>query len=54
MNENWDSDVREDMSDAMERIVPYDKKGTMYRHSAEGEDDMPVSPQLLFMEGTTY
>jgi len=42
MNENWDSDVREDMSDAMERIVPYDKKGDLYRHSAEGDDDMPA------------
>lgn len=30
------------MSDALERIVPYDKKGNLYRHSAEGEDDMPV------------
>jgi thiamine phosphate synthase YjbQ (UPF0047 family) len=43
MNENWDEEVREDMSDALERIVPFDKKGNMYRHSAEGEDDMPVS-----------
>lgn len=46
MNENWDSDVREDMSDAMERLVPYDKKGNLYRHSAEGEDDMPVSRRI--------
>lgn len=44
MNENWDSDVRKDMSDAMDRIVPEDRKGDMYRHSAEGSDDMPVSP----------
>jgi hypothetical protein len=42
MNENWDSDVREDMSDALDRIVPDDPKGG-YRHSAEGKDDMPVS-----------
>ncbi|KIW01563.1 secondary thiamine-phosphate synthase enzyme [Verruconis gallopava] len=42
MNENWDSEVREDMTDALERIVPYDKKGNLYRHSAEGEDDMPA------------
>jgi secondary thiamine-phosphate synthase enzyme len=46
MNENWDSEVREDMSDALERIVPFDKKGNLYRHSAEGEDDMPVCPSL--------
>lgn len=42
LNENWDDDVRADMSDALDRIAPYDKKGTLYRHSAEGEDDMPV------------
>jgi len=43
LNENWDSDVREDMSDALDRIAPEDKKGNLYRHSAEGLDDMPVS-----------
>lgn len=43
MNENWDSEVREDMSDALDRIAPEDKKGNLYRHSAEGPDDMPVS-----------
>ncbi len=43
LNENWDEDVRADMSDALDRIVPEDKKGDMYRHSAEGSDDMPVS-----------
>jgi thiamine phosphate synthase YjbQ (UPF0047 family) len=43
LNENWDSDVREDMSDALDRIVPEDKKGSLYRHSCEGPDDMPVS-----------
>lgn len=47
MNENWDKEVREDMSDALERIVPYDKSGQMYRHSAEGVDDMPVCVVLL-------
>jgi thiamine phosphate synthase YjbQ (UPF0047 family) len=32
------------MSDALDRIVPEDKKGTgLYRHDAEGSDDMPVS-----------
>lgn len=43
LNENWDSEVREDMSDALDRIAPEDKKGNLYRHSAEGLDDMPVS-----------
>ena len=44
LNENWDQDVRADMSDALDRIVPEDKarKG-LYRHDAEGSDDMPVS-----------
>lgn len=43
LNENWDEDVRADMSDALDRIAPEDRKGSMYRHSAEGRDDMPVS-----------
>ena len=42
LNENWDDDVRADMSDALDRIAPEDRKGNLYRHSAEGEDDMPV------------
>ncbi|KUJ19195.1 UPF0047-domain-containing protein [Mollisia scopiformis] len=42
LNENWDSDVREDMSDALDRIAPEDKEGELYRHSAEGLDDMPA------------
>ena len=43
MNENWDSDVRADMSDALDRIVPEDSSGKgLYRHSAEGSDDMPA------------
>lgn len=42
LNENWDDDVRADMSDALDRIAPADRKGNLYRHSAEGEDDMPV------------
>lgn len=42
LNENWDEDVRADMSDALDRIAPEDRKGSLYRHSAEGLDDMPV------------
>ncbi|OAL43374.1 UPF0047-domain-containing protein [Pyrenochaeta sp. DS3sAY3a] len=43
LNENWDEDVRADMSDALDRIVPEDKKGEgIYRHDAEGSDDMPA------------
>jgi thiamine phosphate synthase YjbQ (UPF0047 family) len=46
LNENWDEDVRADMSDALDRIAPEDRKGELYRHSAEGLDDMPVSDCL--------
>jgi secondary thiamine-phosphate synthase enzyme len=51
MNENWDEDVRADMSDALDRIVPMDdsKKGGLYRHDAEGKDDMPVSYTLILL-----
>jgi secondary thiamine-phosphate synthase enzyme len=42
LNENWDEDVRADMSDSLDRIVPEDQKGGLYRHDAEGSDDMPV------------
>ncbi|MCJ1228308.1 hypothetical protein MMC12_004969 [Toensbergia leucococca] len=42
LNENWDEDVREDMSDALDRLAPEDEKGTLYRHAAEGSDDMPA------------
>lgn len=49
LNENWDSDVREDMSDALDRLAPEDKKGNLYRHSAEGLDDMPVSSLFSIM-----
>jgi hypothetical protein len=42
LNENWDADVRKDMSDALDRIVPEDHSGVWYRHTAEGNDDMPV------------
>jgi hypothetical protein len=46
LNENYDEDVRYDMSVALDRIVPEDKGGRggkgLYRHDAEGSDDMPV------------
>lgn len=43
LNENYDSDVRADMSTALDRIVPEDKKGQgLYLHDAEGSDDMPA------------
>jgi secondary thiamine-phosphate synthase enzyme len=39
INENYDSDVRRDMEDALNRIAP--EEGVNYRHSMEGKDDMP-------------
>ncbi|TAQ87742.1 hypothetical protein B7494_g3938 [Chlorociboria aeruginascens] len=42
LNENWDQDVRQDMSDALDRIVPQDQGEGLYRHDAEGVDDMPA------------
>jgi secondary thiamine-phosphate synthase enzyme len=44
LNENWDEDVRRDMSDALDRIVPEagPKGEALYRHDAEGSDDMPA------------
>ena len=45
LNENWDSDVRVDMSAAMDRIAPAAGPNgeELYEHNAEGPDDMPVS-----------
>lgn len=39
LNENWDSDVRLDMSDTLDRIVPEAGPNgePLYRHDAEGE-----------------
>ncbi|KAG6008580.1 hypothetical protein E4U21_004220 [Claviceps maximensis] len=44
LNENWDEDVRADMSDALDRIAPAEgpKGEALYRHDAEGPDDMPA------------
>ena len=40
ISENADGDVQSDLMDAFERIAPC--KGRLYRHSAEGPDDMPA------------
>ncbi|KXX78535.1 hypothetical protein MMYC01_204970 [Madurella mycetomatis] len=44
LNENWDPDVRADMSDTLDRIVPEagPKGEALYRHDAEGPDDLPA------------
>lgn len=53
VNESYDADVRSDMSDAMDRIVVEDKDSAagLYRHDAEGSDDMPVGSLSLFLLG---
>jgi len=40
LNENCDPDVRLDMEDSLNRIVPENNK--LYRHTDEGSDDMPA------------
>ncbi|KAH3688120.1 hypothetical protein WICPIJ_000891 [Wickerhamomyces pijperi] len=42
LNENWDSDVRGDLSDALTKLIPDDHEGR-FRHTGAGEgpDDMP-------------
>ncbi|KAF1822800.1 UPF0047-domain-containing protein [Dissoconium aciculare CBS 342.82] len=42
LNENFDSDVRADMTDALDRLAPEDPEGKIYRHADEGLDDMPA------------
>ncbi|KAJ4308505.1 hypothetical protein N0V94_009327 [Neodidymelliopsis sp. IMI 364377] len=43
LNENYDEDVRTDMTASLDRIVPETKKGErLYIHDAEGPDDMPA------------
>ncbi|KAK3357105.1 UPF0047 domain protein [Lasiosphaeria hispida] len=44
LNENWDEDVRKDMSDTLDRIVPEAGPNgeALYRHDAEGPDDLPA------------
>lgn len=40
LNENWDPDVRHDMTTAMNLVVPDDTNGEVFRHTDEGPDDM--------------
>ncbi len=47
INENYDSDVRRDMEDALNRIAP--EEGVNYRHSMEGKDDMPGACSHFFV-----
>lgn len=40
IQENADPDVQDDLIDALERLSPMNPK--LYRHTAEGPDDMPA------------
>lgn len=40
INENYDPDVRADMSHALDRLAP--ESPTLYAHAEEGPDDMPA------------
>lgn len=42
LNENWDQDVRHDLTAILNKLVPDDPHATLYAHSAagEGKDDM--------------
>lgn len=44
LNENFDDDVRADMTDALDRVAPEfgPNARPLYRHDAEGPDDMPA------------
>ena len=46
LNENYDRDVRLDMEDALNRIVP---ENARYRHTMEGSDDMPAHVKSSLM-----
>ncbi|MCJ1353429.1 MAG: hypothetical protein MMC33_003415 [Icmadophila ericetorum] len=55
LNENYDEDVRADMSDALDRLVPEDVGGKgIYRHDAEGSDDMPDGRKPAIERGELY
>ncbi|OLL26399.1 UPF0047 protein [Neolecta irregularis DAH-3] len=51
VNENCDSDVRRDLSDALDRIAP--ERGD-YRHSAEGPDDQVLYSEIIGVLNTNY
>ncbi len=47
LNENFDPDVRTDLADSLDRIVP--ESHTLYRHADEGLDDMPAHVKSSLM-----
>ena len=50
LNENYDPDVRKDMEDSLNRLVP---ENASYRHTMEGRDDMPAHVKSSLM-GTSH
>jgi len=50
VNENADPTVRQDLNDALDRLVPDDGKGGVkYLHDDEGPDDMPAHIKACLM-----
>ncbi len=50
ISENWDADVRRDMADDFDRIVP--ENAPYYRHVLEGPDDMPSHTKSVLTGGS--
>lgn len=48
INENADPDVRSDLEDFLDRLVP--KGDSAYRHTAEGPDDMPAHIRMALTQ----
>jgi len=48
---NWDSDVRKDMIDALDKLAP---ANAQYRHNAEGSDDMVSLSHRLSNAACSY
>ncbi|HOY31849.1 MAG TPA: secondary thiamine-phosphate synthase enzyme YjbQ [Bacteroidales bacterium] len=46
INENFDSSVREDMTNTFDRLIPDNIH--LYSHNSEGEDDMPAHVKSTF------
>jgi len=46
VNENYDSDVRKDLEDILNHVIPEDLS---YRHLADGSDDMPAHAKAVLI-----
>lgn len=50
LNENYDPDVRSDLSEIMDRLVPENQP--YYEHTLEGADDMPAHAKSVLVGET--